>query len=55
MIDPQILVVDDVSCKEIVKIKDPETRDDKAKEVVSDNLVTLKKLEPIPRPSPPFP
>lgn len=55
MIDPSIKVDDDVIHEEIVENRDVETSDDKAKNVVGDNIVTPKKLKPILRPPPPFP
>lgn len=55
MIDPSISVVDDMVRKKISNSTKAQIRDELAKEVVGENLVTLKKLKPILRPPPPFP
>lgn len=54
-IDPLMSVNDDEVHKDMVKSEDVETRDAKAKDGVSNEIVTPKKLKPIPRCPPLFP
>lgn len=55
MIDPPMLVDEDEVHKEMIESKNVETRGEKAKDRVSDEMVRPKKLKSIPRPQPSFP
>lgn len=54
-INPLMPVDDDDAHEKIVKRKNAETGDEKAKDGVSNKVVTPRKLEHIPRPPTPFP